>query len=92
MNPKIKKLRAEQKRLREKITELQRRDKDLEKEIRDLENLDIIGLVRAKGFTLEEFSALIKQLERDPIPNDTIQNPDTTEEDEDYDFFNENKS
>lgn len=72
MNPRIKKLRAEQKRVREKIAALQGKDKDLEKEIRDLENIDIVGLVRSEGHTLESFSALMQQLKDNPIPRTTI--------------------
>lgn len=67
MNPKIKKLRAELDKNRQKIATLQERSQELEKQIRDLENIDIVGLVRAKGYTLEQFSDLIKTLQANPI-------------------------
>lgn len=72
MNPRIKKLRADQKRVRDKIASLQAKDKELDKEIRDLENIDIVGLVRSEGHTLESFSALMQQLKDNPIPKTTI--------------------
>lgn len=71
MNPKIRRLRAEQQKVRDRIASLQDRDKELTNQIRDLENIDIVGLVRAEGYTLESFSALMKQLQDNPIPNNT---------------------
>ena len=68
MNPKISKLRREQQKVREKIAALQAKDKELDKEIRDLENMDIVGLVRAEGLTLEGFTELMQQLRENPIP------------------------
>ena len=59
MNPKIIKLREEHQKNKAKITELSARNRELERRIRELENTDIIGLVRAKGMSLEEFSALM---------------------------------
>ena len=59
MNPKILKLREEHQKNKAKITELSARNRELERRIRELENTDIIGLVRAKGMSLEEFSALM---------------------------------
>lgn len=68
MNPKISKLRREQQKVRDKIAALQTKDKELDKEIRDLENMDIVGLVRAEGLTLEGFTELMQQLRENPIP------------------------
>ena len=68
MNPKITKLRTEQKKVRDKIAALQEKDKELDKQIRDLENIDIVGLVRAEGYTLESFSKLMRQLQENPMP------------------------
>ena len=60
MNPRITKLREEHSKNRAKISELQARNRELEKQIRELENTDIVGLVRAQGFTLEDFAALMR--------------------------------
>lgn len=68
MNPRITKLRKEQQKVRDKIAALQVKDKELDKEIRDLENMDIVGLVRAEGLTLEGFTELMQQLRENPIP------------------------
>lgn len=66
MNPKIIKLREELEKTRAKIAMLQERSRDLEKQIRELENIDIIGLVRAEGYTLEQFAELLKTLRDNP--------------------------
>ena len=62
MNPKITKLREEHSKNKEKISELQVRNRDIEKQIRELENTDIVGMVRAKGLTLEDFAALLQTM------------------------------
>ena len=59
MNPKIQKLRSERSKHKAKIAELQERVRDLDKQIRELENIDIIGMVRERGLTLEQFAALM---------------------------------
>ena len=70
MNPKITRLREEHSKNKEKISELQARNRDLEKQIRELENTDIVGLVRAKGLSLEDFAALLQMLNK-PAPTTT---------------------
>ena len=62
MNPKITKLREEHSKNKEKISELQVRNRDIEKQIRELENTDIVGMVRAKGLSLEDFAALLQTM------------------------------
>ena len=62
MNPKIPKIREEISRNRKKIAALQAQNRDLEKHLRELENLDIVGLVRSQGLTLEQFSQLFADL------------------------------
>ena len=78
MNPKIAKLREEHGKNKSKISELQARNRELEKQIRELENTDIIGLVRAQGFSLEDFAALMRSMKA-PAP---IPTSDETEEPE----------
>ena len=58
MNPKIPKLREELRRNRERIAVIQAHNRELEKNLRELENLDIVGMVRAQGLTLEQFTEL----------------------------------
>ena len=62
MNPKINKLRAEVEKNNAKIATLQAKNKALEKQIRELENTDIIGMVREKGMTIEEFAELFQTM------------------------------
>ena len=61
MNPKIPKIREEISRNRKKIAALQAQNRDLEKHLRELENLDIVGMVRAQGLTLEQFAELFSK-------------------------------
>ena len=60
MNPKIPKLREELRRNRERIAVIQAHNRELEKNLRELENLDIVGMVRAQGLTLEQFTELFQ--------------------------------
>ncbi len=62
LNPKITRLREEHCKNKDKISELQARNRDIEKQIRELENTDIVGMVRAKGLTLEDFAALLQTM------------------------------
>ncbi len=68
-NPKIKSLRASIEKTDKKIAELKEKRKGLQEELQKLENMDIVGLVRAQGLTLEELAALVQQLKDNPIPS-----------------------
>ena len=70
MNPKITKLREEHEKLKARISRLSARERELEKQIREMENTDIIGLVRSRGLSVEEFAELMRSLndaEPDPV-------------------------
>ncbi len=60
MNPKIKKIDAENEKNAAKITKLQERQKELEAEHLELENTDIIGIVRSMGLTPDQLATLIQ--------------------------------
>ena len=81
MNPKIIKLREEHTKNKAKINELSARNRELEKQIRELENTDIVGLVRAQGFTLEEFAALMRSMKAPPAAQATPEQENTEHED-----------
>ena len=66
MNPKIQKLRAELEKNNEKISKLQSRNTEIKQQIRELEDTDIIGMVRAKGLTMEEFADFLHQIQSAP--------------------------
>ena len=53
MNPKIQKLRTELAKNTDKISKLQARNAELTQQIRELEDLDIVGMVRAQGLSVE---------------------------------------
>ena len=78
MNPKIMKLREEHRKNKAKISKLQFRNRELETQIRELENTDIVGLVRAQGFSLEDFAALMRDMKAPAV----ISTPEKKEESE----------
>lgn len=81
MNPKIMKLREEHRKNKAKISRLQFRNRELETQIRELENTDIVGLVRAQGFSLEDFAALMRDMKA-PAVISTPENKEESENDE----------
>ena len=81
MNPKIMKLREEHKKNKAKISKLQFRNRELETQIRELENTDIVGLVRAQGFSLEDFAALMRDMKA-PVVISIPGNKEDSENDE----------
>ena len=72
MNPKINKLRAEMEKNSGKIAALQAKNKELEKQIRELENLDIIGMVREQGMTMDEFAELFQKMKGAAVAAPTV--------------------
>lgn len=60
MNPKINKLRAELEKNNEKMEKLQARDAELQQQLQEAENLEILGMVRACGMSVEEIVQLLK--------------------------------
>ena len=61
MNPKIQKLRNELDKNLDKIRKLEARNVELKQQIRELEDVDIIGMVRAMGLSTEELAKLIRK-------------------------------
>ena len=60
MNPKINKLRAELEKNNEKMEKLQARNAELQQQLQAAENLEILGMVRACGMSVEEIMKLLK--------------------------------
>ena len=60
MNPKINKLRAELEKNNEKMEKLQVRNAELQQQLQEAENMEILGMVRACGMTVEEIVKLLK--------------------------------
>lgn len=60
MNPKINKLRAELEKNNEKMEKLQARNAELQQQFQEAENLEILGMVRACGMSVEEIMMLLK--------------------------------
>ena len=62
MNPKIIKNREIIQSKKKKIAALQNEVRALEAKNQELENTEIVGMVRAQGMTLEDFTALLQSL------------------------------
>ena len=60
MNPKINKLRAELEKNNEKMEKRQVRNAELQQQLQEAENMEILGMVRACGMTVEEIVKLLK--------------------------------
>ena len=60
MDERIPKLRAEAERLKARIDKLTERYAAIADKITELENLEIVGLVRAEHISIEQLAALIK--------------------------------
>ena len=60
MNPKINKLRAELEKNNEKLEKLQAWNAELQQQLQEAENMEILGMVRACGMTVEEIVKLLK--------------------------------
>ena len=60
MDARIPKLRAEATRLKTRIENLTTRYNDTIDKVTELENLEIVGLVRAENMSIEQLAALIK--------------------------------
>ena len=60
MDARIPKLRAEAERLKARIDKLTERYAAMTDKITELENLEIVGLVRAEHISIEQLAALIK--------------------------------
>lgn len=73
MNPKIQKLRTELAKNNEKINKLQARNEELTQQIRELEDLDIVGMVRAQGLSMEEFANMLSHMHqrREEVDHET---------------------
>lgn len=62
MNPKIQKLKAERAKQVEKDKKIQERIAVIDKEIEQLENVEIVGIVRAYKIDLAELPELLKRI------------------------------
>ena len=65
LNPKIQKYRDELAKNKARIAHLKEKNKELESQIQEMENIDIIGLVRTQGLTLEQFAELLHKATAD---------------------------
>ena len=65
MDARIPKLRAEAARLKARIDKLTERYTAMVDKITELENLEIVGLVRAEHISIEQLAALIKEGDAD---------------------------
>ena len=82
LNPRIEKLKVEREKIAAKMESLAARLKALDEQILKLENMDIIGIVRENGLSVDRLSELMALLDKNPtaaVPTTFIE----TEEKED---------
>lgn len=68
MNPKINKLKAEREKNSKKIAALQQRNREIDDSIHELENLDIVGMVRSCGMTMEQLAQYLMHIKKGGSP------------------------
>ncbi len=60
MNPKITKLKSLRRKNEDLIAKLRAQNADIDQQVTELENLEIIGMVRKMGLTLEALETVIQ--------------------------------
>lgn len=76
MNARIKKLKEEYERNAEKIVSLQAKNKKLAKKIKELENIEILGIVKASGLSIDELMSLLGKTDEAPTTKNDLEEKD----------------
>lgn len=63
----IEKLKAERTKIAQRIESLTSRLEKLDEKITEMENMEIIGIVREYGLSIEQLAEMVKILEKNPI-------------------------
>ena len=71
MNPKIQKLKDEKAKNIEKIDKLKQRNEVIDDEVEKLENIEIIGMVRAINIDISELPVLLKSIKERSAASET---------------------
>lgn len=76
MNARIKRLKEEYERNAEKIVSLQAKNKKLAEKIKELENIEILGIVKASGLSIDELMSLLGNTDEAPTTKNDLEEKD----------------
>lgn len=76
MNARIERLKEDYERNAEKILSLQTKNKQLAEKIKQLENLEILGIVKASGLSIDELLSLLGKTDEAPITKNELEEND----------------
>lgn len=76
MNARIVRLKEEYERNAEKIVSLQAKNKKLAEKIKELENIEILGIVKASGLSIDELMSLLGNTDEAPTTKNDLEEKD----------------
>lgn len=76
MNARIVRLKEEYERNAEKIVSLQAKSKKLAEKIKELENIEILGIVKASGLSIDELMSLLGKTDEAPTTKNDLEEKD----------------
>ena len=76
MNAKIERLKEEYERNAEKIVSLQAKNKALAEKIKQLENIEILGIVKSSGLSIDELLSLLGKPDEAPETKNDLEEKD----------------
>lgn len=76
MNARIVRLKEEYEKNAEKIVSLQAKNKKLAEKIKELENIEILGIVKASGLSIDELMSLLGKTDEAPTTKNDLEEKD----------------
>lgn len=76
MNARIERLKGGYERNAEKIASLQAKNKMLAEKIKQLENIEILGIVKASGLSIDELLSLLGKTDEAPETKNNLEEKD----------------
>lgn len=76
MNARIVRLKEEYERNAEKIVSLQAKNKKLTEKIKELKNIEILGIVKASGLSIDELMSLLGKTDEAPTTKNDLEEKD----------------
>ena len=76
MSARLEKLKKDYEKNTEKIVSLQAKNKKLAEKIKELENIEILGIVKASGLSIDELMSLLGNTDEAPTPKNDLEEKD----------------
>lgn len=76
MSARLEKLKKDYERNTEKIVSLQAKNKKLAEKIKELENIEILGIVKASGLSIDELMRLLGKTDEAPTTKNDLEEKD----------------